>query len=199
MGLRILVLSAGLSVAFASSVFAQNGKGVPDDIMINSLRCEAGKIGRKLQAANLPLDKKMAVTWKDSQTNNGTFGAGFKIPIFDIGLSGDLTREELNETSSDGITFNLHPDNYAVCTGFKKRIIPEGVGVYHCIGEQKYATFAYALENRAGSVGCHYKISLVKKISGSAKIPVWGPVEFGPSGSYGDTAGYDMAVAAPPK
>jgi len=193
--LKIYLISAVFTAALSSFAFAQ---GVPDDIMINSLRCEAGKIGKKLQQAKLPLDKKMAVTWKDSRTNNGGIGGGFKFPIFDFGFSGDLSKEELNETSSEGITFNLHPDNYAVCGGYKKRIIPEGVGVYRCLGEQKYPTLSYALENSAGSVGCHYKVTLVKKLSGSLKVPVWG-VEVGPSGSYGDTSAYDMAVAAPPK
>jgi hypothetical protein len=193
--LKVYVLSAIFAAAFSGCSFAQ---GVPDDIMINTLRCEAGKIGKKLQQAKLPLNQVMAVTWKDSRTNNGGFGGGFKFPFFDFGLSGELSREDLAEASSDGLTFNLHPDNLAVCTGYKKRIVKEGVGAYPCLGEQKYPSLSYALSRKAGSTGCHYKVSLVKKLSGSLKVPLWG-LEVGPSGSYGDTTGYDMVVAAPPK
>lgn len=193
---RIIWLVGAVIFACSTNAFAQ---GIPDDIMINTLRCEAGKIGRKLQRDKLPLNQVMVATWKDGLTSNSGFGGGIKFPFFDFGLSGELSKEDLKEASSDGLTFNLHPDNYQVCKGFKRRIIKEGVGAYPCLGDQKYPSLAYALGQKMGSTGCHYKITLVKKLSGSLKVPLWGPIEAGPSGSYGDTTAYDMVVAAPPK
>lgn len=165
--------------------------------MLNSLQCEAGRIGKKLRQAKLPLNYTMVVTAKDTQTISGLFGFGAKLAnLFDF--SGEVSQEQLREASSDGLEFNLHPDNYEVCTGYKNRTIKEGVGAYTCLAETKFPTLAYAMRTKKGSAGCHYKITLVEKVSAGAKVPVWG-IPLGPSGSYSDTAVYDMVVAAPPK
>jgi len=183
----ILPSSARLSLA----------EDVPDATMIHTLRCEAGRVGEKMARDGLPADQKAIVTWSSNRTKDGAGGVGFKVPFFTIGGSADLTSQDLDEANSNGLPFNLNIANKSVCTGFKKDIIKEGVGLYDCLVNKKYTSLQTAIEGGTGSTGCHHKITLAKKLSGSLKINVWG-IDAGPSGSWGDSNVYDIVIAAPP-
>ena len=98
---------------------------------------------------------------------------------------------------SDGLPFNLHPGNLSVCTGYRKDIVPEGVGVYDCLINQKLPSLRVAVEGGAGSASCEYDIKISKKASTELNASIWGIADVGPSGSLGSIFDYYFLVAAP--
>jgi len=183
------------AIAGSSACFAQD---VPDRTMINTLKCEAGRVGQQMAAAGLPDNQKVLVTWKSTRTTSKAGGVGLKLPVFSIGGSGDLSKEDLNEASSEGLRFNLNKANAVVCASVKREIIPEGVGVYDCLFNRKFASLQVAIEQESGSTGCRHRTTLAKKLSGNLRLNAWG-VDVGPSGSWGDAYIYDVVIAAPVK
>ena len=195
----MLVRASGFALVFSIARFnSSSAQEAPDRTMINTLRCEAGRVGQKLAAAGVTDGQQALVTWKSTKTVSSGGGLGLKFPFFSIGGSGDLSNEDLNEGLSDGLSFNLHPDNATVCRTVRRKIIKEGVGLYNCLASRKFDSLQYALKSGAGSTGCHQKITLAKKLSGSLRLNMWG-VDVGPSGSWGDSYVYDIVIAAPPK
>lgn len=166
-----------------------------DEVIVNSVRCEAGRVGQQLIASGFPANLKAIVSWSKTRTESASGGLGFS--FFHIGWSGDLGREQMDQLKSDGLLFNLHPANLAVCTGYKKDIIPEGLGVFDCLINQKLASLRIAVEGGAGSASCQYDVKISKKMNADLKATVWGIVEVGPSGSLGSIFDYNFLVAAP--
>jgi hypothetical protein len=192
-----------LKMCFAIAVFsivafdACCAQDVPDKTMINTLRCEAGRIGEKMLVAKLPEDQQVIVTWKSTKTTSSAGGIGLKFPIFSFGGSGDLSKEDLDEANSEGLPFNLNRANAVVCRTVKREIIKEGVGLFSCLGEKKFDSLEYVIQGGVGSTGCHHKVTLAKKLSGNLRLNLWG-IDVGPSGSWGDSYIYDIVFAAPP-
>lgn len=167
-----------------------------DEVLNNTLQCEAGQVGAELRRRKLPEDMKVAVSWTISKTEDTGWGFGAKVPLFDIGVDLGATRQQLDEALSTGIPFNLNQENKQVCRGYKIEIIKSGVGLSQCL-IKKMASLKNIVAGGSGTTGCRSKVTLVKKIGGSAKIPVWGVLTVGPSGSYGDTYVMDFTVVAP--
>lgn len=194
--MRYLTFAAVFVCSFstASACWAEE---VPDDIMINTVKCEAGKVAVRMVKAGMPNDKKVIVSWAHTKTIKREAGIGLTFPFFSLGGAGDLSKEELHELKSDGQQFNLHPDNEKkVCRKIVNRIVREGVGVYDCLVEQKFATLGNSIEQGTGSASCKTTVTLSKKISGNLRVKLWG-VDAGPSGSWGDIEVYEIAIAAP--
>jgi hypothetical protein len=168
-----------------------------DEVINNTLQCEAGRVGQALARKKLPLDKQVAASWTISETVDSGWGLGLKIVIFEIGFDAGTTQQNLNEALSTGVPFNLHPDNVKVCSGYKVEIIRGGIGLSDCFLNKKATSLRNVLVGGSGTAGCHSKVTLARKLSGSAKIPLWGPVTAGPSGSYGKTFVVDFTVVAP--
>lgn len=194
MNFKQFIIAVSFFLVPASS-FADD---VPDKVMINTIRCEAGRVGEKMKAAGLSDNQKVIVTWKDSQTNASGGGGSLKFLWFPIGGSADLSKQDIDEANSDGLSFNLNTGNEVVCKTVKNQIIKEGVGVYKCLVETKFDSLQVAIEGGTGSTGCHHQVTLGKKISGNLQLNLWGVASVGPDGSWGDTHVYDIVIAAPP-
>lgn len=165
--------------------------------MINTIKCEAGRVALKMAGAGMPDDKKVIVSWTHTKTIKRDGGIGLTFPWFSLGGSGDLSKEELRELKSEGQAFNLHPDNYTkVCKKIVNAIIKEGVGVYDCLYGKKFSTLRNSIEQKAGSASCKTRVTLSKKLSGNLRLKMWG-IDAGPSASWGDVEVYDVAIAAP--
>lgn len=184
------------SVTCASAAGAGNDAPPSDATLVNTVRCEAGRAGQFLISSGFPANLKVMVSWKNTNTQGASGGVGLK--VFHFGGSGELSREETDELSSDGLSFNLNPANLAVCTGYKKDIIQEGVGVYDCLINRKQESLRAAVEGGTGSASCKHDVKVSKKASAELKVPIWGIVDFGPSGSLGSTFDYTFLIAAPP-
>lgn len=169
-----------------------------DEVIVNTLRCEAGRVGQKLaELKGFPSNLKAVVTWTSTKTRDGALGAGFKFPFLPFGGSGDLNRQDIDELQSDGLSFNLHPENLQVCRGYRVQIVREGMGLYDCIIAKKPASFRAAVEGGTGFASCKQQMTLAKKLSGNARLNIWG-VDLGPNASWGDTYLFKIVIAAPP-
>ena len=186
----LLLVSAHPALAFDPS------DAPSDDVINNTLQCEAGKVGALLQKRGLPVNFKTAVSWTISKTTDSGWGLGFKIPFWQIGADGGLTQQDVEEAISTGVPYNLHPENLKVCRGYHVQIIKEGIGLYQCLGSLKFPSLKNVLLGGSGTTGCHTKVTLTRKLSGSLQIPVWG-VGIGPNGSYGSTYVLDYTIVAP--
>ena len=118
------------------------------------------------------------------------------MPLLPIGASGDLSKAREQTLMSKGIPFNLHPDNFAACTGYKLEIIPEGIGLYDCLIGKKFYSLQEALQQEDGTTGCELLVTVLKKVSGNLRFKVLG-ADVGPSGSYDSKHVIDTAFAAP--
>ncbi|MCW0221107.1 MAG: hypothetical protein OJI67_22450 [Prosthecobacter sp.] len=195
---KIIVTSALFLFGFVHSASAFDPSKPPsDEVINNTLQCEAGRVGQALARKGLPLNQKVAASWTISETVDSGWGLGFKIVIFDIGFDAGTTQQNLDEALSTGVPFNLHPDNAAVCSGYKIEIVKGGIGLRDCLVNKKATSLKNVLVGGSGTTGCHSKVTLGRKFSGSAKIPLWGPVTAGPSGSYAKTFVVDFTVVAP--
>jgi hypothetical protein len=167
-----------------------------DDTIIKTVQCEAGRIGERLRSAGgFPENLRVTVSWTGTKTRDAAAGFGFK--LFGWGAQGDLSRQQINKLKTEGLPFNLHPDNLAVCRGYQIDIIKEGIGVYDCLVNQKLASLRVAAQEGSGSIGCESQATLTKKLSGNAKLNIWG-ADLGPSASWGDTYVFSFVIAAPP-
>ena len=189
----VAVFLAALFFAAWNAALADDAPS--DDTIVNTIRCEAGRVGQQLISQGFPKNLKVIVSWTSTQTTDGSAGAGFK--FFGSGLSGDLGRQELDQLSSDGLPFNLFPKNLEVCRGYNVEIIKDGVGVYDCLINKKLASLRAAVEGGSGSTGCRHQVTLSKKINGSLKLNIWG-ADLGPDASWGNAFVYDFVIAAPP-
>ena len=189
-------LTLCISMAFASAAWANDDAPPSDGTIVNTVRCEAGRAGQYLIAAGLSANLKVIVSWTKTKTESAAAGLG--LHIFHLGGSGDLSREDTSQLKSTGLSFNLHPANFAVCVGYKKDIIPEGVGVYDCLINQKLDSLRVAVEGGTGSASCQYEVKISKKVSADLNVPIWGVADFGSSGSLGSIFDYSFLVAAPP-
>lgn len=190
---KALLLTTAFFVLAAHCALAEE---VPDHVMINTIKCEAGRVAQKMVKAKLGNDKKLTVSWAHTQTIKREGGLGANFPFFNFGASGDLSKEDLRELKSDGQVFNLHPDNEVVCQKVRIERIREGIGVYECLYQRKFATLSNSVEQQAGTASCKKKITLSRKLSGNLRLKIWG-VDAGPSGSWGDIEVYEIAIAAP--
>jgi hypothetical protein len=190
---RLVIWAAAILLAGWNAALADDAPS--DDTIVNTIRCEAGRVGQQLSAQGFPKNLKVIVSWTSTQTTDGSAGGGFK--FFGSGISGDLGRQELDQLSSDGLPFNLYPKNLEVCRGYNLGIIKEGVGVYDCLINKKLASLRVAVEGGSGSTGCRHQVTLSKKVNGSLKMNIWG-ADLGPEASWGDAFVYDFVIAAPP-
>jgi hypothetical protein len=191
-----LTIGVIAAVFVVGPAFGQAHTAPDDETLVNTIQCEAGKAGVALGGATGPADKmKVVVSWVDTATNDWGGGLGFKIPFFPFGGSGDLTSQEIESLESDGLRFNLHPDNQAACKN--KKIIRGSIGVYDCLVKKKRASFKAALAGGAGSATCRHQITITKKLSANARFLYWF-VDAGVNGSWGDSRLFKFVVAAPP-
>lgn len=186
----------GLVVTVGFSNLARADEPPSDNVFVHSVQCEAGRIGDRMRRAGLPQNLKVAVTWRFVRTTSEAGGLGLTFPFFNFGGSGDLSMEQINRASSEGLAFNLHPENLAVCRGFRKDIVAEGVGLYDCLINRKFTSLQAAIAGGAGTAGCELERTFKKKASGNLRLNVWG-VDVGPSGSWGDAHTFSFVVAAP--
>jgi hypothetical protein len=150
-----------------------------DDTVVNTVQCEAGRVGEQLRkAGGFPDNLRVAVSWTGTRTRDVSGGFGAK--WFGWGGQGDLSRQQIDKVKSEGLRFNLHPKNLAVCQGYKVEIIKEGIGVYDCLVNKKLASLRVAVQENEGSAGCESQSTLTRKLSGSAKLNGWG-ADIGPS------------------
>lgn len=194
---KVIVTSALCLFGFVQSAKAIDPSDPPsDEVINNTLQCEAGRVGAALKKRNLPQDLQVAISWTISKTHDSGWGFGLKIPFFEIGVDAGTTQQNLDEAISTGVPFNMHPDNVSVCRGYKIEIIKTGIGLQDCLLNKKFPSLRAVILGKSGTTGCHSKVTLTKKLSGSAKVPVW-VVAVGPSGNYGDTFVMDFTVVAP--
>jgi hypothetical protein len=189
-----MLLAWPLSAVLATCALARDD-GPSDYTIVHTIQCEAGKVGERLKAEHdFPLNLKAVVSWTSTKTQDSSAGLGFK--VFNFGASGDLGNEALEQLRSDGLRFNLNPQNLSVCRGYEKDIIKEGVGIYDCLINEKLASLRAAIEGGSGSASCRHQTTLSKKVSGNLRLDFWG-ADLGPSGSWGDTFVYTFDIAAP--
>jgi hypothetical protein len=182
---RIFLAVAFSLLSLPYPAFALDPSAPPsDDLINNTFQCEAGRVGQALQKKGLAVNQKVAATWTISQTEESGWGFGVKVPIFDLGFDAGTAQQNLDEATSTGVPFNMHPDNLSVCRGYKIEIIKGGVGLADCFLNKKPTSLKNVLIGESGTTGCHSKVTLGRKIGGSGKFPVWG-VGIGPGGNYG--------------
>jgi hypothetical protein len=145
---------------------------------------------------NLPLNARVAVDWKVIDTTTAAGGVGVSIPGLPVGGSGDISQAREKSTKTVGVPFNLHPDNYAVCTGYKVDIVQGGIGLYDCLMGDNFPNLREALKQEEGTVSCGSVVTVTKKASGNLRFTVLG-ADLGPSGSYESKNVVDTAYAAP--
>jgi hypothetical protein len=183
-------------MACISSLRANDEKPPNDSILVHSVQCEAGRVGQYLVTHGFPANLKMAVSW--DMTNVNEVSSGVIVDFFHwISGGGDLGRQLTIKEGTHGISFNLHPANLAVCDGYKKDIIQEGVGVYNCLVNDKLDSLRAAVDGGAGTAICFRAVSISKKLNGGVKLEIWGVAEIGTSASWGNTYNYEFNIAAP--
>jgi hypothetical protein len=189
-----------LALGFVVSALFLSGPAktqqLPDATIVHTILCEAGKVGRELARRKLPLNARVVVDWKEVDTTTGAGGIGASIPRLPIGASGDLSKAREESLKSSGIPFNLHPDNFAACTGYKVDIIQNGIGLYDCLIGKKLPTLEEALKQEEGTASCGSVVTIIKKASGNLRVRVLG-ADLGPSGSYENKNVVDTAFVAP--
>lgn len=188
-------LSAVLLVAINPSL---NAAELPDSTIVHTILCEAGRVGQALARKGLPLNGRVVVDWKevDTSTTSGGLGATIPIPGVPLGGSVDISKARENSIKSTGIPFNLHPANYAACTGYKIEIIKDGIGLYDCLVGKKFTSLEEALKQEEGTASCGSVVTVVKTAKGSLRIKLLG-ADLGPEGSYESKHVLDTAFAAP--
>lgn len=193
-----MLTKAVLAGLFASAIIGRSAlanDGAPADaVIVHTVQCEAGRVGQQLISGGLPANLKVLISWNSTKVANNSFGGVFS--FFHLGGSADLGREDIQQLMSTGLEFNLYPDNLAVCNGYKKDIIQEGIGVYDCLINQKLESLRVAVEGGAGSTGCKRQVTISKKVSGNLKLDIWG-VDLGPSASWGSSYAFTFQIAAP--
>ena len=189
-----LSLALLTAVAFGSAAFANDD--VPSDaVIVHTVRCEAGRVGQQLMVLRgFPANLKMTVSWTSTKIQKSAFGV--VLQFFHVGGSGELSRQEIDQLMSTGLSFNLYPANLEVCRGYRKDIIQEGIGVYDCLINHKLESLRAAVEGGSGSAGCRREVTISKKLNGELKLDVWG-VDLGPSASWGDSYAFTFDIAAP--
>jgi hypothetical protein len=185
----------GIAAVMISAVAARAAE-LSDSTIVHTIICEAGQVGRELARLKLPLNSKVAVDWTETETTTEAGGVGVSVPILPIGGSGDLSKEDLRITSSNGLAFNLNPASYSACTGYQREIVKGGIGLYDCLFSRKFTSLQVALEEGEGSTGCKQTITVVKKADGNFRIKAFG-ADVGPSGSYESKHVIEFAFAAP--
>jgi hypothetical protein len=183
-------------VAVMISAVAARAAELSDATIVHTIICEAGQIGRELAKLKLPLNSRVAVDWKETETTTAAGGLGVSVPLLPIGGSGDLSKEELRVTSSDGLSFNLNPASSSACTGYQREIVKGGISLYDCLVGDKFTSLQVALQEGDGSTGCRQTITVVKKAGGNFRIKAFG-ADIGPSGSYESKHVIEFAFAAP--
>ena len=164
-----------------------------DDTIVNTIQCEAGRVGEQLRkAGGFPDNLRVAVSWTGTRTRDVSGGFGAK--WFGWGGQADLSRQQIDKAKSEGLRFNLHPKNLAVCQGYQVEIIKEGIGVYDCLMNKKLASLRVPVQENEGSAGCESQSTLTRKLS--AKLNLWG-ADIGPSASWGNSYVFNFIIAAP--
>jgi hypothetical protein len=186
----------GIATIAFSLASPANAQKLANSVIVNTLLCEAGKVGRELAKKNLPLNARVAVDWKVIDTTTAAGGVGVSIPGLPVGGSGDISQAREKSTKTVGVPFNLHPDNYAVCTGYKVDIVQGGIGLYDCLMGDNFPNLREALKQEEGTVSCGSVVTVTKKASGNLRFTVLG-ADLGPSGSYESKNVVDTAYAAP--
>jgi hypothetical protein len=189
---QIIIAISALMISTVSASTAEPA----DATIVHTILCEAGKIGQELAKRKLPVSSKVAVTWTETETTTSAGGVGATVPFIPIGGSVDLSKEQLNETSSTGLPFNLNPDNAIACTGYRREIVQGGIGLYDCLFEQKFTSLQIALQENDGSTGCKQTVTIVKKAGGNFRVKFAG-FDAGPTASYESKHVIDFAFAAP--
>ncbi|MFG1397896.1 hypothetical protein [Roseixanthobacter pseudopolyaromaticivorans] len=193
-GFGILVLGIAL---LSNPAAASQLKEINGETLSNTIKCEAGSFAKSIpHVASLPGNKmKVKISFSESSTNSQSGGFDFKFPwVVPVGGGGNLSREQLDKVSVDGISYNINPSNLINCN--KKNIIREGVGIFECLSKNK-ALFMDAVEGGEGSVSCSSQITATKSGSLNANLVIW-TISVGPSGSASDSKTYTFLVAAPP-
>ncbi|MFG1461502.1 hypothetical protein V5F77_01270 [Xanthobacter sp. DSM 24535] len=193
-GFGILVLGTALLINQAD---ASQLKEINAETLSNTIKCEAGSFAKSIpNVASLPGNKmKVKVSFSQNSTNSTSGGLDFKLPwIVPVGAGANLSREQLEKISVDGIPYNINPANLTNCN--KKNIIREGVGIFECLSRNK-PFFMDAVEGGEGSVSCSSQITATKSASLNANLVIW-TISVGPSGSVSDSTTYTFLVAAPP-
>jgi len=173
-----------------------NAQQLADSTIVHTIRCEAGKVGRELAKRKLPLNARVVVDFKEVDTTTGAGGVGLSVPGLPVGASGDLSKTRERSLMSKGIPFNLHPDNFAACNGYKLEIIQDGIGLYECLIGNKFSSLQEAMQQEEGTTGCETLVTVIKKASGNLRVKFLGG-DVGPSGSYESKHVIDTAFAAP--
>ncbi|MEP9366105.1 hypothetical protein [Xanthobacter sp. VNH20] len=193
-GFGILILGIAL---LGTQAEASQLKEINGETLSNTIKCEAGSFAKSIpHVASLPGNKmKVKVSFSQSSTNSKSGGFDLKFPwLVPIGGGANLSREQLEKVSVDGITYNINPANLINCN--KKNIIKEGVGIFECLSQNK-ALFMDAVEGGEGSVSCSSQITATKSGSLNANLTIW-TISVGPSGSASNSTIYTFLVAAPP-
>lgn len=188
------IFLAGALIAFLAG--PANGQDLPNSTIVHTLICEAGRVGRELAKQKLPLNARVSVDWKVTDTTTAAGGVGASLPGIPIGASGDISKAREASTKTTGVPFNLHPDSYSACTGYKVEIVQGGVGLYDCLMGDNFATLQEALKQEEGTISCGSVVTVIKKGSGNLRIKAFG-ADVGPSGSYESKHVVDTAYAAP--
>jgi hypothetical protein len=175
---------------------AKAAEELPDRTIINTIRCEAGRVGQELAKRNLPLNARVVADWKEIETTTAKGGVGVNLPVLPLGGSTDISKAQEDTLKSTGIPANLHPDNYDVCKGFKVEIVKGGIGLYDCLVGKKFSTLEEALKQEEGTASCSSVVTVVKSAKGSLRVKVLG-ADLGPEGSYESKHVLDTAFVAP--
>jgi hypothetical protein len=110
--LKVVATSALCLLGLAQSARAFDPSDPPSDAVINNtLQCEAGRVGQALKRKKLPQDLQVAISWSVSKTQDSGWGFGIRVPYFQIGFDAGTTQQNLDEASSTGVPFNMHPRN----------------------------------------------------------------------------------------
>lgn len=196
MFIRSLVFGIALSTACCSIALASDQKPPSDPVLVHTVQCEAGRVGEYLVSHGFPANLKMAVSWDMSNVDESS--GGWALGFWHWVSGGvEVSHQQTIKEGTHGLVFNLHPANLAVCGGFKKDIIREGVGVYDCLVSDKLESLRAAVSGGTGSAVCFRAVSIAKKLDGSVKLELWGVVDVGPSATWGNTYNYEFNVQAP--
>jgi hypothetical protein len=187
---------AGLIACGLIMVASAKAEDIPDSTIVHTILCEAGRVGQELAKKNLPLNARVVVDWKEVDGSTTTGGGGAKIPVVELGGSVDISKTKEDTLKSAGIPFNLHPANYAACTGYKVEIIKDGIGLYDCLVGKKFTSLEEALKQEEGTASCGSLVTVIKKGGLSLRVKVLG-ADLGPEGSYESKLVLDTAFAAP--